>query len=272
MAKLYCILARSADVGVIFRRGPSRQVRLIRWNLATHTFDAGQWFRGRLYERKSDLSPNGRKLVYFAAKYKGDLPTWIGVSSPPFLTAHVIWKGVGTWNDISLFDNDRSLALGVYSDVLPLPQPGFSVPAGLSVRAKPWPGYFYKFPEHDRLSRDGWIIASGNPIYSGRGSQAHSQVVYRKPFSADQFLEMKGTGETDFEYSVICDSGDIKPLNADWADIHGHQLLYSIGGKLMQANFRTHRKSIEFSEIRELADFSEMKFENIEAPSWASRW
>ncbi len=32
-ARLYAILAREAPTGVVFRRGPSRQVQLIRWNL-----------------------------------------------------------------------------------------------------------------------------------------------------------------------------------------------------------------------------------------------
>lgn len=102
MASLYCILARAADRAVIFRRGPSKLIRLISWNLADNTFEPGQWFAGQIYVRKCDLSPDGRKLVYFAAKHRGPLPTWIAVSTPPYLTAHVLWRGLGTWNDISL--------------------------------------------------------------------------------------------------------------------------------------------------------------------------
>jgi hypothetical protein len=90
MTKLYCILAREAATAIIFRRGPSRRVRLIRWNLKTDTFEPGQWFKGQVYVRKSDLTPDGTKLVYTAAKHRGTLPIWTAVSTAPFFTAHVL--------------------------------------------------------------------------------------------------------------------------------------------------------------------------------------
>lgn len=55
MTTLYAILAREADRGVIFRRGPSRHVRLIAWDTKTDAFELGQWFKGSLYGRKADL-------------------------------------------------------------------------------------------------------------------------------------------------------------------------------------------------------------------------
>ena len=68
-ARLHAILARKADNAVVFRRGPSDQVAVIGWNLKNDTFTPGQWFRGRIYEYRCDLTPDGRYLVYFAAKY-----------------------------------------------------------------------------------------------------------------------------------------------------------------------------------------------------------
>jgi hypothetical protein len=59
-ARIYAIVAREADVAVVFRRGPSRQVRLLRWNLRTDEIEAGQWFKGRIYERRCDLAPMGK--------------------------------------------------------------------------------------------------------------------------------------------------------------------------------------------------------------------
>ena len=69
--RVFAILARNAATGVVFRRGPSKWVQLIRWNTDTDTFESGQWFHGRLYERRADLSPDGTKLIYFAAKVPG---------------------------------------------------------------------------------------------------------------------------------------------------------------------------------------------------------
>ncbi len=64
------MLARAAPAAVIFRRGPSRRVQLIAWDTATDRLVPGQWFHGRIYERRSDLSPCGRMLIYLAAKHE----------------------------------------------------------------------------------------------------------------------------------------------------------------------------------------------------------
>jgi len=64
---LYALLARDALVGVVFRRGPSKQVLLLLWRIDTDQFYEWQWFKGCNYERRCDLSPSGDRLIYFAA-------------------------------------------------------------------------------------------------------------------------------------------------------------------------------------------------------------
>ena len=44
--RLPVILARAAPIAVIFRRGPSKLVELIKWHTDTDTFERGQWFKG----------------------------------------------------------------------------------------------------------------------------------------------------------------------------------------------------------------------------------
>ena len=83
MASLFVILARNAHDAVIFRRGPSKEVLLIKWDRKKDTFETGQWFKGRIFERRCDLSPSGDLLVYLAAKHKGPIHTWTAVSRPP---------------------------------------------------------------------------------------------------------------------------------------------------------------------------------------------
>ena len=68
-ARIHAILAREAATAVVFRRGPSKRTAVIEWNLKTDTFKVGQWFYGSFYPYRCDLSPDGRHLVYFAAKY-----------------------------------------------------------------------------------------------------------------------------------------------------------------------------------------------------------
>jgi hypothetical protein len=92
--RLSVILAREAPVGVIFRRGPSNLVELIKWNTDADAFERGQWFKGRIYDEYSDLTPDGSLLVYGAPKMwlgrnvdKDHFPVWTAVSRPPWLTA-----------------------------------------------------------------------------------------------------------------------------------------------------------------------------------------
>ena len=62
-ARLWVLLARREPVGVIFRRDPAKPVLLIKWNTRTDSFEHGQWFKGRVYERRCDLSPGGDLLT-----------------------------------------------------------------------------------------------------------------------------------------------------------------------------------------------------------------
>jgi hypothetical protein len=276
MAKLYCILARKAEFGVIFRRGPAKQVRLIGWNLKTHTFEPGQWFKGRIYERKSDLSPNGKKLVYFGAKWRwgSELPTYIAISTPPFLTAQVLWATIGTYNDLSMFETDNMLALATYSsDSSIKPADGFDVPRPLIVRRKPWPGHFHILQDHDRLIRDGWSVHSGDSIY--RAKSEPPPIVYRKPVSGGTrtaCLELSALGDAKVFYAVRIDDNALIDLKADWAEARGEDVFFSQGGKLFRTRFARSGKKVVCEPYTLLADFSDMKFEPIEAPKWAKAW
>lgn len=53
--RLHLLVARDAPKILIIRRGPSKVFHLIAWNTETDEFEQGSWFRGRLYEYRSDL-------------------------------------------------------------------------------------------------------------------------------------------------------------------------------------------------------------------------
>ena len=66
--RLYCIPAARAPVVAVFRRGPTDWSHLGRWDLAAGRYEPGAWLRGRVFPRRSDVSPDGRFLCYFAHK------------------------------------------------------------------------------------------------------------------------------------------------------------------------------------------------------------
>ena len=120
--QLYVILARAASTAVVFRRGPTKQVRLIQWDRHDDSFTRGQWFKGRSYERRGDLSPNGRRLVYFASNGKD---TWTAISNPPVLTALALWPSDGTYGGGGLFTSNDDVLINHSPDrMTPEPSKG----------------------------------------------------------------------------------------------------------------------------------------------------
>lgn len=100
--RLYCIVAKDAQVAVVFRRGPSHWWHILRWDLDRHEIQPGAWFRGWLYPRRSDISPDGKFLHYFALKHGKRAEAWLdrtysAVSKLPWLRALAAWKEYGTW-------------------------------------------------------------------------------------------------------------------------------------------------------------------------------
>jgi len=109
------IRARAAPVALVLRRGPSDWYHLIRWNTAQDTFEHGAWFRGRIYEERCDLSPDGELFLYFALQgsrwrtsYQG---SWTAVSRPPWLHALGLWPQGDTWGGGGTFLSHRRVAL-----------------------------------------------------------------------------------------------------------------------------------------------------------------
>src|SRR6266487_2292851 len=123
-ARLFVILARKASKGVILRRGLSKWVELILWHTRSDTFDHGQWFHGRIYERACDLSPDGSMFLYFGSKYHlqkwapstqnydpSILYEWTAISKPPYFTALAMWPHTPLESFGGVFLDNRKVVL-----------------------------------------------------------------------------------------------------------------------------------------------------------------
>lgn len=86
--RIYCIPATKAPIVAVFRRGPTNWSHIGRWDLVERRYESGAWLRGRIYPRRSDLSPNGRFLCYFAfksgSKWEHGM-TYVALSKLPWL-------------------------------------------------------------------------------------------------------------------------------------------------------------------------------------------
>ncbi len=116
-ARLDVILARASRLALVFRRGPSNWCQLVLWHTDTDQFENGQWFHGRMHSQRSDVSPDGSLLLYFAANYDEreengyDMPAWTAISRPPYVTALAMWRKRDTWNGGGVFEGRNAVWL-----------------------------------------------------------------------------------------------------------------------------------------------------------------
>lgn len=279
-ARLWVLLAREAPVGVIFRRGPSKQVLLIKWDTRQDRFEYGQWLKSRVYERRSDLSPNGKLLIYFAANQKPPLYSWTAISKPPYFTALALWPKGDCWNGGGWFVTDRKVRLNhdeseaqLHSGLRlgPLKIVGYAESAGED--ATVWDVL---------LERDGWKQSNVDKSKSLRLTKGWSfnppmQWTKRHPRKKGVALEMSITGIGlrnapwyQINYRVV--TADVIHVDlglADWADWdHAGDLVFAKGGMLFR-----QRLSSSFSDAAlQIADFNELKFEQVAARADATRW
>ncbi|SUS05885.1 conserved hypothetical protein [uncultured Defluviicoccus sp.] len=158
--RIWVILARDSDVAVVLRRGPSKQVLLIRWHRRTDTFYPGQWFKGSLYPLRCDLSPSGERFLYFAADFQQPYYSWTAVSRPPYLTALALWPKGDCWGGGGQFAREDRIVLNHRPAEMALADP-FRLPS--SVTVVPFgarSGWGEDSPLHDStLERDAWVLA-----------------------------------------------------------------------------------------------------------------
>lgn len=279
--RLSVILAREVPVAVIFRRGPSKWVRLIKWHTDTDELEFGHWFHGRIDEKQSDLSPDGSLLIYFASKYSTRTInddeytcTWTAISHPPWLTALALWPKGDCWGGGGLFSDNKTVRLGHSPDEAIAhkdhqPQ-GLVVIPCRRVSGEDNPGYAF------RLMRDGWRIhqqmqlhkisygyVTDRPEIWSKGHQELKinllmENSIRKFYGVSRyFLESQATGEKQ-----------LIP-GASWADWdHRGRLVFTGEGKLFAADISA---SLDINSV-EIADFSDDEPLEIAPPEWAKVW
>ncbi len=292
--RLFAILARETSAAVVFRRGPSNRVRLIKWDRSTDSFAFGQWFKGRIYERRCDLSPDGSKLIYFAANYKKPYYAWTAISTPPFLTALVLWEKGDCWGGGGQFETARDIVLNHWPEQL-TPAEGFDLPGKFKV--SPFgtrSGWGEDYPVYgNRLIRDGWRpIQDPKEIKHPYGSKVWIEydppLIYGRPHPrqgesrVELRLVVKGLKERDGpwyieEYEVVDpESGHrVSMGRLDWADWDRNgDLLFARSGRLYRLAPTDPKGAPRYdnSAAVEICDLRDSSFSECKAPPHALEW
>ena len=264
-------MARDTPVAVVIRRGPSKKVCTVLWDRRKDQFEVGQWLNGRIYERRSDLSPDGKYLIYFAMNGRWESEaqgSWTAISRAPYLKAIAIFPKGNCWSGGGLFTNKTTYWLndGVYghSELLNTHE------VRRDTRFQPeinfggeCPGVYYP-----RLMRDGWEhIEVHNP------SVDRYIEVFEKPLREGWILRKLAHAELGAPPGKGCywDKHELfRPLSDnlikfpewEWAELDNKRVVWSTEGKLYAAYLRAKGLVDE----HELFDFNKLTYEPIEAP------
>jgi hypothetical protein len=299
-ARLYALIARERRVGVIFRRGPSNNVRLIRWTLGDDRFEPGQWLKARVYPLRCDLSPAGDLLCYFAAPFRPPFQTWTAISRPPYFTALALWPKGDAWGGGGLFAskirlrlNHRPVPYHPNTEEMKLAD-GFTLPRRFQVEPL-WEnaGWGEDDPiRFMRLERDGWSyvqapkgerwnklgaairVVTDAPEILAKPAKTRSGTELTLQVACHGRFERGGRGYVETAAIVGPDGAVLRELGrVDWADLdHNGDVLWAWAGKLWR--LRRTKRLVDLAETapRLLADFNDMRFEAIESPPAARKW
>lgn len=258
--RLHVLLARDKPVGVVIRRGPSKTFCTLLWDLRTDRFAMGQWIRARIYPMRSDLSPDGRYLVYFALNGRWQSETrgsYTAISRAPYLKAIALypkgdaWGGGGLWTGPRTFwlnhRDPREAPLRSTGEVAP--DPGVHRPGGI---------YECPYVYYEQLQRDGWSVVGDRDDGGVIGTfekRAGAWTLRKTLFFDDSYRCRHALVHRETGTAHDC-------ADWEWAEVRGAGFLHAERGCL----YRTKATLKHGIEKRLVRDFNGMRFEAIAAP------
>jgi len=287
--RLFVILASEAPKAVIFRRGPSIWTEIILWDTKADTFTEGQWFKGKLYTRCCDLSPDGSKLLYFAAKhYKpypgGSTPTrfpsneWTAISRVPYLTPLATIQTIGTWDGGGYFADNNTVYVNEAryipdkNNPPPLKIERFNVPPEIVFKPVEPDGHYSEEQLYEvLLERRGW-----RPERSADRPEDEDAGLWRtwckdhpsQPYRLWMTLHNEKRAILHLGLKDSPESTKIPIPSDTWADWDQQgRLVFTHEGRLYAGGISRSRITPVL-----LADFRPNQVRLIESPAWARSW
>jgi len=262
-ARLFVALSQNKTSNIVLRRGPANQVAVFGWNRKTDTFKLGQWLKGRIYEHRLDISPDGKHIIYLALGRRGK--TWTAISRAPYLKALDFYPWLGTWGGGGIFHTSGSYTLHGHGngDDIRL-ESGLEVSKFTSLLTNKNDEITSLY--HLRLIRDGWCDVSAKNAY-GRYVE-----MFEKQVSEHWTLRKTLVTEGRQNRSMECE--ELELINADqnllvdlpdweWAEVDGRQLLWAANGCLYRGEVAPDGNIVK---QKELHNFNAYTFEEKIAP------
>lgn len=263
--RLHVLLARNAPLGLILRRGPAKHVATFLWDRKSDTFTLGQWLKGRIYERRGDLSPDGRHWIYFAMNGHWDgaaKGSWTAVAQAPWLKALALYPKGDCWQGGGLFLDDRRYWVngGGCHDA---PEGGPSLREDRDYAPPNWYGGECPTVYYNRLQRDGWNLLSQDSRLTVFQKSLPKNWTLEKHCHAEIHQE-QGKGVYWDEHLLYNDDGEgVTGDHWEWADWVDGEVVYAEKGCLYR---RALLSTAATGPSGLIHDFSGYTFEPREAP------
>lgn len=268
--RLHVLLASQAPVGLVIRRGPSKSVATMLWDRRRDEFKLGQWLRGRIYERRSDLSPDGKYAIYFAMNGKWTTESkgsWTAISNAPYLKAIAFFPKGDCWHGGGLWTGKNTYWLN----------DGYGHPGSIDTTAVRRDRSFQPCADYGgeclgvyyhRLQRDGWTLIDRLSVGQWKNKDIFEKSIgkgwtLRKIAHAEVGAPVgKGCYWDEHELAGPGENQIIGCPTWEWAELDGKRLVWAANGRLYAAALHKDGPAEEV----ELFDFNDMTFEAIAAP------
>ena len=240
--RLHVLLARAAPAALVIRRGPADFCTLFAWDRRSDRFTQGDRLRARLYPLRSDLSPDGRHLLYFALDGKSFSDTqgsWTGISVAPTLRASALYANGSTYGGGGLFKSAGEYWL---DDASGWPhETKAEMPTLIRRPSPPWRDAAIEetcraiYPY--RLLRDGWTLARPGPpdgmLHFEKAVGPHwvLRQAFRAGGNAGVSVE-SGPGRNLHELFNARTGQTLPCPDWEWADLDGDRLVWAAQGRL----------------------------------------
>lgn len=234
--RLHGFLVAHGSRALVFRRHGD-ETATFSWNQNDDSFSAGQRLAGRVYVRRSDLSPGGGYLLFLAVDEKGE--RWTGISRSPLLSSQVYWPKTSHAYGGGMFCGPRRYWLnegdgheemqGQMSSLERQHERPSDVDWG--------PGCAGVYVP--RLQRDGWELIEVRK----NAEDVVTAHVFEKPIDDQRVLRRYAWTPPpwddvtrDTHGIVDRESGEEEAKEDwDWADVDRNRLIWSIGGTIYAA-------------------------------------
>ena len=270
--RIYCIPATDAPIVAVFTRGPADWSHVGRWDVADGRYEPGAWLRGRIFPRRSDVSPDGRLLCYFAHKptarwRHGD--AYVAISKLPWLSALHAFGTCGTWTRGYHFSEGNDGAPGV-DGRLPIPY-GLQPTRAVQFECERRRGWHESADCPTRDPADTWDERRNARIEKRQPGGARLLIVESLGRAGGEFGRGQAIDGLRVCYSLRAASETQTLHQLQWADWDrdGMLLVATRSGKLQVWDLDHGRDgSAPLFDV----DLSVLEPNRTRAPDWARRW